>query len=74
MRAVASITLEDELAVHDIKVIEGPDRFFLAMPSRKMPDGSFQDIVHPITSTMREDMEKVILQHYHEAMNTPAHD
>ena len=67
MRAVVSITFDDVFAVHDIKVIEGPDRYFLAMPSRKMPDGSFQDIVHPINASMRESLEKTVLQCYHEA-------
>lgn len=68
MRAIVSVTFDNEFVVHDIKVIEGPDRYFLAMPSRKMPDGAFQDIVHPISAAMREFLEKTILQYYHEAV------
>ena len=68
MRAVVSVTFDNEIVVHDIKVIEGPDRFFLAMPSRKMPDGTFRDIMHPITIQTRERLEQTVLKHYHEEM------
>ncbi len=64
MRAVVSVTFDDSLVVHDIKVIEGPNRFFLAMPSRKMPDGTYRDIVHPTNGQVREQLEQAILELY----------
>ncbi len=66
MRAIVSITFDNALTIHDIKIIEGPDRLFLAMPSRKMADGTFKDIVHPINPEMRNLMEEAILQKYSE--------
>jgi len=68
MRAIVSVTFEDCFVVHDIKVIEGQDKFFIAMPSRKTADGVFKDIAHPITSDMRSDMESKILAKYEEVM------
>jgi len=64
MRAIISITLDDELVVHDIKIIEGNDRLFLAMPSRKLPDGTYRDIVHPIRPETRQTLEDEILRRY----------
>lgn len=64
MRAVVSVTFDDSLVVHDIKVIEGPGRYFLAMPSRKMPDGTYRDTVHPINAQVRELLEETILRLY----------
>ncbi len=64
MRAIVSVAFDNELAVHDIKVIEGPERLFIAMPSRKMPDGSFRDIVHPINSEMRKTLERCIIEKF----------
>ena len=64
MRAFVSVTFDNELAVHDLKVIDGPDRLFVAMPSRKMPDGSFRDIVHPINADMRRTLEQAVLEKY----------
>ena len=61
MRAVLSVTFDNEIVVHDIKVIEGPTRLFLAMPSYKMPDGSFRDIIHPINAEARQTLEETIL-------------
>jgi stage V sporulation protein G len=66
LKAVVSVTFDDMLAVHDIKVIEGPERTFLAMPSRKMADGTYRDIVHPITADVRQMLEKAILTRYAE--------
>ena len=68
MRAVVSVTFDDAIVVHDIKVIEGPERYFLAMPSRKMPDGTYRDIMHPISGQVREQLEQAILKHYHTEM------
>lgn len=65
LRALVSLTLDGELAVHDIKVIEGPERLFVAMPSRRDDNGTFRDIVHPITSEARQRIESKILETYH---------
>lgn len=64
LKAVVSVTFDDALVVHDIKVIHGPERVFLAMPSRKMADGTYRDIVHPISADMRRTLETVILERY----------
>lgn len=66
MKAVVSITIEDEFVVHDIKVIEGEKGLFIAMPSRKSSDGEYRDIAHPISSTTREQLQALILQKYKE--------
>ena len=68
MKAVVSITLDEEFVVHDIKVIEGEKGFFIAMPSRKATDGEYRDIAHPINSQTRERIQKIILEKYQEAM------
>jgi len=68
MKAVASITLDDAFVVHDIKIIEGTDRLFIAMPSRKTPDGEYKDIAHPINSEMRETLSNIILAKYEESL------
>ena len=64
MKAVVSITLDDEFVVHDIKVIEGEKGLFIAMPSRKASDGEYRDIAHPINSGTREKIQELILQEY----------
>jgi len=68
MRAIVSITLDNEFVVHDIKVIEGEKGLFIAMPSRKASDGEYRDIAHPINSETRELMQSVILAKYEAAM------
>ena len=68
MKAVVSITIDNEFVVHDIKVIEGEKGLFIAMPSRKTPDGEFKDIAHPINSDTRNMIQTLILEQY-EAMN-----
>ena len=68
MKAVVSITLEDEFVVHDIKVIEGEKGLFIAMPSRRAADSEYRDIAHPINSGTREMIQKIILEKYEEAM------
>ena len=68
MKAVVSITLDEESVVHDIKVIEGEKGLFIAMPSRKATDGESRDIAHPINSQTRERIQKIILNKYEEAM------
>lgn len=67
MRAVVSVTFDDAFVIHDIKVIEGQDKLFVAMPSRKTPEGEFKDIAHPINAQMRELLHDSILEKYHEA-------
>ncbi len=64
LRAIVSITLEDTLAVHDIKIVQGDERLFVAMPSRKDDSGVFRDIVHPISPNARQMIESEILDAY----------
>lgn len=64
LKAVASLTIDDCFAVHDIKVIEGNQGLFVAMPSRKTPEGSFKDIVHPLDTGTREEITKLVLAEY----------
>lgn len=68
MKAVVSITIDDEFVVHDIKVIEGEKGLFIAMPSRKASDGEYRDIAHPINSNTREKIQNLILEKYEEVM------
>ena len=68
MKAVVSITLDDEFAVHDIKVIEGDKGLFIAMPSRKTSDGEYRDIAHPINSVTRDRIQSLILDKYDEML------
>ena len=64
MKAVVSITLDNEFVVHDIKVIEGEKGLFIAMPSRRASDGEYRDIAHPINSETRERIQSIILEKY----------
>ena len=64
MKAVASVTFDEEFVVHDIKVIESQNGLFIAMPSRKTPNGEFKDIAHPINAETREKILKAILEAY----------
>ena len=64
LRAIASITMDDEFVVHDIKVIEGEKGLFIAMPSKKALDGEYRDIAHPINSGTREKIQNMILEEY----------
>lgn len=66
MKAVISITIDDEFVVHDIKVIEGEKGLFIAMPSRKAADGEYRDIAHPINSATRNEIQSIILRKYEE--------
>ncbi|CDZ24103.1 hypothetical protein CCDG5_0986 [[Clostridium] cellulosi] len=68
VRAVVSIILDGDFAVHDLKVIEGVERLFVAMPNRHSEDGRFQDIVHPISTEARTQLEAVVLEKYREAV------
>lgn len=71
MKAVVSITLDDEFVVHDIKVIEGEKGLFIAMPSKKSADGEYRDIAHPINSNTRDTIQKTILESYEKALLEP---
>jgi stage V sporulation protein G len=64
MRAIASITIDNEFVVHDIRVIDGNNGMFVAMPSKRTPDGEFRDIAHPISSTTREKIQNAVLAEY----------
>ena len=67
MKAIVSITFDNEFVVHDIKIIEGQNGLFIAMPSRKTPDGEFKDIAHPINTDTRERIQTSILEAYEKA-------
>lgn len=71
MKAIVSITIDDEFVVHDIKVIEGEKGLFIAMPSKKAMDGEYRDIAHPINSATRDAIQKVILDGYEKALLEP---
>lgn len=68
MKAVVSITIDDEFVVHDIKIIEGEKGMFIAMPSRKAADGEYRDIAHPINTATRERLQSMILSKYQESL------
>ena len=74
MRAIVSITIDDEFVIHDIKVIEGEKGLFIAMPSKKATDGEYRDIAHPINSGTRENIQKIILESYEKALLEPEED
>lgn len=71
MRAIVSITLDNEFVVHDIKVIEGEKGLFIAMPSKRVSDGEYRDIAHPINSDTREQIQRIILDSYDKALLEP---
>lgn len=68
MKAVVSVTFDNEFVIHDIKVIEGDKGLFIAMPSRKASDGEYRDIAHPINSETRESVQRIILEHYEQSL------
>ena len=68
MKAVVSVTIDDEFVVHDIKVIEGEKGLFIAMPSRNSSDGEYRDIAHPINSTTRDIIQQLILSKYQQML------
>ncbi|WP_418791323.1 septation regulator SpoVG [Phosphitispora sp. TUW77] len=70
MKAIVSVTLDDSFVIHDVKVVEGQNGLFVAMPSRKTPDGEFRDIAHPITSNAREVIQSAVLEAYQNALAT----
>lgn len=72
LKGVVTITFEDAFVVHDIRVIEGENGLFVAMPSKKMPNGGFRDIAHPIHSDMRKQIEESIIKAYKETLDSEA--
>ena len=74
MKAVVSVTFDDCLAVHDIKVIYARERYFIVMPSRKNPDGTYRDIVHPISADFRKTLEKAVIDAYNVQLIAAEHD
>lgn len=72
MRAIVSVTFDNEFVVHDIKVIQGEDKHFIAMPSRKMDDGTYKDITHPIKSSLRNKIQEAVLARYEQALTEAA--
>ena len=68
MKAIASVTFDGQLAVHDIKVINARDKFFIVMPSRKNPDDTYRDIAHPINAQFRTELENAVIEAYSEAL------
>ncbi|CAM3987066.1 septation regulator SpoVG [Alkalicoccus chagannorensis] len=67
MRAIASVTFDQEFVVHDIRVIDGNNGLFVAMPSKRTPDGVFRDIAHPISSGTRDKIQRAVLEAYEQA-------
>lgn len=72
MKAIASVTFDGEFVVHDIRVIDGNNGMFVAMPSKKTPDGEFRDIAHPISSATRQKIQEAVLEEYHHVENEPS--
>lgn len=71
MKGIASVVIDDAIAIHDIRIIEGDNNLFIAMPSRKTPAGEYRDIVHPINQEVRTMFEKEILDAYENAEDAP---
>jgi stage V sporulation protein G len=74
MKAIVSVTFDNEFVVHDIKVIEGQNGLFIAMPSRKTPTGEFKDIAHPINTDTRQKIQQAILDEYEAVKNIETND
>ncbi len=71
MKAVASITIDDEFVIHDIKVVDGEKGLFIAMPSRRTPDGEYRDVAHPINSETRNMISDMVLAEYEKVLMEP---
>ena len=68
MRAICSVTFDNQFAVHDVKIILARDHYFVVMPSKKNPDGSFRDVAHPINPSFRKELESVVIAAYREQL------
>lgn len=69
LKGVASVVIDDSIAIHDIKLIEGEEGLFMSMPAKKMPDGTFKDLVHPINSVVREYIKTCVFDAYQKALD-----
>ncbi len=74
MKAIVSVTFDGQIALHDIKVIYAREKYFIVMPSRKNPDGTYRDIVHPINTAFRAQMENAVIQAYNEEVARAAEE
>jgi len=74
LKAIVSVTFNNEIALHDIKIIQGNESLFLAMPSRKLPNGEYRDIAHPINAETRKELEEVVFKEYEEVLKTIEND
>lgn len=74
MKAVVSVTMDDQLALHDIKVIYAKDKYFIVMPSKKNPDGTYRDVVHPINAAFREILNDAVLDAYFDELKRAAEE
>ena len=74
MKAIVSITIDNEFVIHDIKVIEGEKGLFIAMPSRKSADGEYRDIAHPINSETRQEIQYIIIEKYNQVIAEDSED
>ncbi len=74
LKGVATITFDDCFVVHDIKIIDGEEGIFIAMPSKKTPNGTYRDIAHPINSETRKEIEEVVVKAYQEALANPTNE
>ena len=74
IKAIVSITIDNEFVIHDIKVIEGEKGLFIAMPSRKSADGEYRDIAHPINSETRQEIQNIIIEKYNQVIAEDSED
>lgn len=74
LKAIVSITIDDVFVIHNLKIIEGKKGLFLAMPSRKMSNGKFQDMAHPILTETRDELQKLVLERYEKALEEGLYD
>lgn len=72
LKAVASVTIDNCFVVHDVKILEGAEDFFIAMPSKKTPDGEYKDIVHPLNTETREMLKKAVLEEFEKVRSATA--
>jgi putative septation protein spoVG len=74
LKAVASVTIDNCFVVHDVKILEGSEDYFIAMPSKKTPDGEYKDIVHPLNTETREQLKKVVLEEFEKVKSQTSAD
>lgn len=74
LKAIAAITIDDCFVVHELRIIDGKDGLFVAMPSRKMPNGEFKDVAHPINQETRSTIEKIVIEAYENIEDEPVEE